>query len=212
MGPVSVHARFLMSADRVAVVTALLLFVRTHPLFFSYHGSGLSAKPPLQFRSFSGTVGLAQCSTILSAKVKAGIVTLINSGAIPPSELIELARASEHGNLDSLRTIQGLSPHLRDLVRDAFRKAVTWCFISLIPWSGVCCCPTSRTQIDATIPPQPCQRRMLRRAQSPKALESPCKRSVLFYCVTLYLSYLGYASAECFRFPWLKQMTRLRRD
>jgi hypothetical protein len=78
---------------------------------------------------------LAQCSTLLSAKVKAGIVTLINSGAIPPSELIELGKAFNHGGLDSLQGIETLSPHLRELIRETFRKAVRWCFISLIPWS-----------------------------------------------------------------------------
>jgi hypothetical protein len=78
---------------------------------------------------------LAQCSTLLSAKVKAGIISLINSGAIPPSELNELGKAFNHGGLNSLHEIEALPPHLRELIRETFRKAVRWCFISLIPWS-----------------------------------------------------------------------------
>ena len=78
---------------------------------------------------------MAQCSTLLSAKVKGGIISLINSGAISPSELIELGKTFNHGGLDSFQEIEALSPHLRELVRETFRNAVRWCFLSLIPWS-----------------------------------------------------------------------------
>lgn len=115
LGPLAVQARFVMPTERVAVVAALTLF----------------------FRSFGGTVGLAQCAAILNGKVKSNLISLITSGDLSSAEVSALVSASSHGGLNSLQGIDSLSPHLQGLVRDAFRDGTKWCFISLIPWAVV---------------------------------------------------------------------------
>jgi len=52
------------------------------------------------------------------------------------SDAQSLASASA-GSLDSLQDINNLSSGLQTVVRDAFRDATRWCFISLIPWAAV---------------------------------------------------------------------------
>ena len=100
---------------RVAVVTALNLF----------------------FRSLGGTVGLAQCSTVMNAKVKQYFASL------PASALASLQSANRTAmplslqGLESLQSIDALPPAIQELVKNAFRNGVRWCFISLIPWAGV---------------------------------------------------------------------------
>lgn len=110
-GPLAIHARFSQPEERVAIVTALNLF----------------------FRSLGGTVGLAQCTTVMNAKVKAYFASL------PPSAFADLQSGTTLSveGLASLQSIDALPPSIQTLVRNAFRNGVRWSFISLIPWAGV---------------------------------------------------------------------------
>lgn len=111
-GPLAIHARFSQPEERVAIVTALNLF----------------------FRSLGGTVGLAQCTTVMNAKVKAYFASL------PPSAFADLSDGSTALSVEglaSLQSIDALPPSIQTLVRNAFRDGVRWSFISLIPWAGV---------------------------------------------------------------------------
>lgn len=110
-GPLAIHARFSQPEERVAIVTALNLF----------------------FRSLGGTVGLAQCTTVMNAKVKAYFASL------PPSAFADLqsGTALSVEGIASLQSINALPPSIQTLVRNAFRDGVRWSFISLIPWAGV---------------------------------------------------------------------------
>ncbi|KAG1855642.1 major facilitator superfamily domain-containing protein [Suillus subalutaceus] len=112
--PNAVQARFLMP-DHVAVTNALLLF----------------------FRALGGTVGLAQCFTVMNAKVNSYIVGQIRSGAISGSDLNVLEALYNSGGLDSIQSLDGLPPVVQQIIRDAFRNGVRWSFISLIPWAGL---------------------------------------------------------------------------
>ncbi|KAI0070022.1 MFS general substrate transporter [Panus rudis PR-1116 ss-1] len=114
IGPLAVHARFSQPEERVAIVAALTLF----------------------FRSFGGTVGLAQCGAVLNGKVTHYINELVRSGAISGAAAQAFAGATASG-LSSTQSIQSLPPEIQTLVKDAFREATRWCFISLIPWSGL---------------------------------------------------------------------------
>ncbi|GJJ08984.1 hypothetical protein Clacol_003205 [Clathrus columnatus] len=105
-GPLATHARFSQPESRVAVV----------------------------FRTFGGTVGLAQCSAVMNAKVRTALINLARSGAFSPAELAQIASL---GDITSIQAISDLSPALQQAVRDAFREGVRWAFISLIPWTAV---------------------------------------------------------------------------
>lgn len=59
------------------------------------------------------------------------------SGAISPEDAGALATASAHGSLSSLQSIAALPAELQGHVRDAFRDATRWCFLSLIPWCAL---------------------------------------------------------------------------
>ncbi|KIK40315.1 hypothetical protein CY34DRAFT_24883 [Suillus luteus UH-Slu-Lm8-n1] len=113
-GPNVVQARFLMP-DHVAVTNALLLF----------------------FRAFGGTVGLAQCFTVMNAKVNSYILGQIRSGTISASDLDVLEALYNSGGLGSIQSLDGLPPVVQQIIRDAFRNGVRWSFISLIPWAGL---------------------------------------------------------------------------
>jgi MFS family permease len=112
--PNVVQARFLMP-NHVAATNALLLF----------------------FRALGGTVGLAQCFTVMNAKVNSYIVGQIRSGTISGSNLDALEALYNSGGLDSIQSLEGLPPVVQQIVRDAFRNGVRWSFISLIPWAGL---------------------------------------------------------------------------
>jgi len=114
-GPLAIQARFSLGAERVAIVAALTLF----------------------FRSFGGTVGLAQCAAVLNAKVKSYIAHLVATGAISPADMAALANASPQGGFSSIQDINSLSPALQQHVKDAFRVGTQYAFISLIPWCGI---------------------------------------------------------------------------
>jgi len=106
--PTGIHARFSQPANRVAVVESLQLF----------------------FRVLGGTVGVAQCATVLNAKVKASIKELVLSGLVPPS-------TSFSNSVGSLGNINSLPGPVAIAIKDAFRNGTRWAFISLIPWTGI---------------------------------------------------------------------------
>ncbi|KAI0058079.1 MFS general substrate transporter [Artomyces pyxidatus] len=113
VGPIATHARFSQTDERVAVVTALILF----------------------FRSFGGTVGLAQCGAVLNGKVTAYLKSLVESGAISASDASSLQLSGS--NLGSIGSIQALPTSLQQYVKNGFQEGTRWAFISLIPWAGV---------------------------------------------------------------------------
>jgi len=113
-GPIVVQARFLMP-DHVAIINAMMLF----------------------FRALGGTIGLAQCATVMNAKVNSYIIGQIESGAISSSDLDILAALYSSGGLTSIQSLDGLPSAVQQIIRDAFRNAVRWSFISLIPWAGL---------------------------------------------------------------------------
>lgn len=113
-GPVVVQARFLMP-DHVAVTNALMLF----------------------FRALGGTAGLAQCFTVMNAKVNSYVVGQIRSGVVSGSDLDVLEALYSSGGLNSIQSLEGLPPVVQQIIRDAYRNGVRWSFISLIPWAGL---------------------------------------------------------------------------
>ncbi|KAG1752025.1 major facilitator superfamily domain-containing protein [Suillus lakei] len=114
VSPIVVQARFLLP-DHVAVTNALMLF----------------------FRALGGTAGLAQCFTVMNAKVNSYIVEQIQSGAISGSDLDVLEALYNSGGLNSIQSLDGLPSVVQQIIRDAFRNGVRWSFISLIPWAGL---------------------------------------------------------------------------
>ncbi|KAL4071818.1 MFS general substrate transporter [Scleroderma citrinum] len=113
-GPLVIQARFI-KPDHIAVSNAMLLF----------------------FRAFGGTVGLAQCFTVMNAKVDSYITDTIKSSILSASDLATLAALYNSGGLTSIQNLDGLPSSVQTVIRDAFREAVRWSFISLIPWAGV---------------------------------------------------------------------------
>lgn len=113
-GPLVVQARF-MKPDHVAISNAMLLF----------------------FRAFGGTVGLAQCFTIMNSKVDSYILNAISNGTISGTDLAVLAGLYDSGGLSSIQSLDGLPDEVQTVIRDAFRNAVRWSFVSLIPWAGL---------------------------------------------------------------------------
>ncbi|KIJ59849.1 hypothetical protein HYDPIDRAFT_177654 [Hydnomerulius pinastri MD-312] len=113
-GPLIIHARFT-KPDHIAITNAMMLF----------------------FRAFGGTVGLAQCFTVMNAKVNTYILDQIRSGALSGSDLATLANLFSTGGLDSITSLDGFPTSVQDVIREAFRNAVRWSFISLIPWLGI---------------------------------------------------------------------------
>lgn len=73
----------------------------------------------------------------MNAKVDSYISDAINSGTISGSDLAALAALYDSGGLSSIQNLDGLPSSVQTLIRDAFREAVRWSFISLIPWAGV---------------------------------------------------------------------------
>ncbi|KAF9487945.1 MFS general substrate transporter [Pleurotus eryngii] len=115
IGPLAIHARFSQPAERLAIVSAMLLF----------------------FRSLGGTIGLAQCAAVLNAKVRLYLQDAVTSGAVSAEHAAALASIAGIGGLGSIQEIDVLSPEVQELVRNGFRKGVKWAFISLIPWAVV---------------------------------------------------------------------------
>jgi len=73
----------------------------------------------------------------MNAKVNSYIAGQIASGALSGSDLIALAALYSSGGLSSVQSLDGLSPTVQQIIRDAFRDGVRWSFISLIPWAGL---------------------------------------------------------------------------
>jgi len=117
-GPLSVQARFV-KPNHIAITNAMLLF----------------------FRALGGTVGLAQCFTILNAKVNGYISAQLVSLAdtLSPSDLATLTYLLDSGGLTSVTSLDGFSSAVQSVVRDAFLDGVRWSFLSLVPWLGVGC-------------------------------------------------------------------------
>jgi len=92
-------------------------------------------RPECRFRTAGGTIGLAQLAAILNSKITSYIHGLIASSTLSPALASQLSLAG--GSLDSVNTISSPSPDLLAYVRDAFRYAVRWSFISLLPWCGI---------------------------------------------------------------------------
>ncbi|KAG8215957.1 major facilitator superfamily domain-containing protein [Butyriboletus roseoflavus] len=118
-GPVVIHARFV-KPNHVAITNALMFSVQ-----------------------FGGTVGLAQCFTILNAKVNGDIASqlssLVAAGTLTASDIAALASLLNSGGLSSVTSLDGLPSVVQEVVRDAFRDGVRWGFVSLVPWLGVGC-------------------------------------------------------------------------
>ncbi|KAG7099753.1 hypothetical protein E1B28_001566 [Marasmius oreades] len=113
IGSLNIHARFSQPSERIAIVSALILFSR----------------------SLGGTIGLAQCGAVLNARVRAYIFRAIRDGQISPAAATGLGQFS--GSMGSLQSIGRLPPGAQDLIKEAFRDGVRWCFISLIPWAAI---------------------------------------------------------------------------
>jgi hypothetical protein len=91
----------------------------------------------LQLRSFGGTVGLAQCSAVLNAKVKARLNYLVLSGEIPIAEIAQIAGHRGAASLASIEELKRLPAPVAEAIRGAFREGTRWAFLSLIPWLAV---------------------------------------------------------------------------
>ncbi|KIL00693.1 hypothetical protein PAXRUDRAFT_129203 [Paxillus rubicundulus Ve08.2h10] len=111
-GSLAIHARFSLPSNRVAVVNAMTLF----------------------FRSLGGTVGLAQCSAVLNFKVDKYLEHQLALAGLDPSTL-DSNNASQL--MKSIQSLSDLPPVVQIAIRDAYRYAVQWSFISLVPWAGL---------------------------------------------------------------------------
>ncbi|KAG9313702.1 MFS general substrate transporter [Chiua virens] len=93
------------------------------------------------FRTLGGTVGLAQCFTILDARAKSYISSQLAylASTLTPDEYSAVVATllDNPGGLTSVTSLDGLPTPVQDVVRDAFRDGVRWGFVSLIPWLGV---------------------------------------------------------------------------
>lgn len=116
-GPTSIQARCSQSPERVAAVEGLQLF----------------------FRTLGGTIGLAQCFTVMNSKVTSGITDLIRTGILSISDFpnAQSAQSGSASGIVSIQQIEALPPQAVEAVRDIYRNAVRWAFISLIPWVGL---------------------------------------------------------------------------
>ncbi|KAG6328647.1 hypothetical protein ID866_10442, partial [Astraeus odoratus] len=97
-GPLVVQARFIMP-DHVATSNAMMLF----------------------FRAFGGTLGLAQCFTVMNAKVDSYISSAMKDGVLSGSDLATLASLYNSGGLTSIQNLDGLPDAVQTVIRDAFR-------------------------------------------------------------------------------------------
>ncbi|KAL0566981.1 hypothetical protein V5O48_015018 [Marasmius crinis-equi] len=114
IGTLNVHARFSQPEERVAIVSALMLF----------------------FRSFGGMVGLAQCGAVLNSRARQYITHAIEDGRIP-SAVLSSVGSQFSGKLGSIEKISELPPEIQTVIKEAFRDGVRWCFISLVPWATI---------------------------------------------------------------------------
>ncbi|KAH7929259.1 MFS general substrate transporter [Leucogyrophana mollusca] len=97
----------------------------------------LTSPTMLFFRSLGGMLGLAQCFTIMNAKVNAYVAAQISAGALSSSDLATLSQLFESGGLTSLKILGKLPAAVQEVIRGAYDYAIRWSFISLVPWTGV---------------------------------------------------------------------------
>ena len=109
--PLSYQARFSQPEDRVAIVVATNLF----------------------FRSFGGTIGLAQLSAVMYSKVRSYISDRVADGTISLEQAGLLSESLR--SVDSAQGgIFGLPKELQDVVGAAFKDGLRWAFFSMLPW------------------------------------------------------------------------------
>ncbi|KAK1227116.1 hypothetical protein PQX77_009898 [Marasmius sp. AFHP31] len=114
IGTLNIHARFSQPEERVAIVSALMLF----------------------FRSFGGMVGLAQCGAVLNTRARLYITRAVAEGRFS-SNNASGAGLQFTGRLGSVGQIAELPEDVQVVIREAFRDGVRWCFISLVPWAAI---------------------------------------------------------------------------
>lgn len=108
------QARFSQPEDRLAIVVATNLF----------------------FRSFGGTIGLAQLSAVMYSRVRSYITDQYNSGNITGDQVFQITAA-----LSSIESSSGgilsLPQQLQNVITSAFKDGIRWAFFSLLPWMGI---------------------------------------------------------------------------
>ncbi|KAJ8084615.1 hypothetical protein PM082_003389 [Marasmius tenuissimus] len=114
IGTLNIHARFSQPEERVAIVSALMLF----------------------FRSFGGMLGLAQCGAVLNTRARSYIARAVAEGRFS-SNITSGAGLQFTGRLGSVGQIAELPEDVQVVIREAFRDGVRWCFISLVPWAAI---------------------------------------------------------------------------
>ncbi|KIM24430.1 hypothetical protein M408DRAFT_75936 [Serendipita vermifera MAFF 305830] len=113
-GPLSLQARYSQPENRVAIVVATNLF----------------------FRSFGGTLGLAQLSAVMYSRVRSYITDQVTSGQITIEQAMQLTASLS--SIDShTGGIFSLPKELQDVVSAAFKDGLRWAFFSLLPWLGI---------------------------------------------------------------------------
>ena len=85
--------------------------------------------PHRQFRSLGGTVGLAQCSTVLNEKVDDYLKDLVGSGALTGPAASAVASTNANPFVHSLQSLEDLAPEVQTAIRDAFRYGLQWSFL-----------------------------------------------------------------------------------
>lgn len=77
----------------------------------------------------------------MNSKVNTYISHAITNGSLSGADLAALAalyNSSGGGSgLSSIQSLDGLPGTAQTTVRDAFRDAVRWAFVALVPWAGV---------------------------------------------------------------------------
>jgi len=73
----------------------------------------------------------------MNAIVGSYITGVIENRKISGPDLATLVALHSSGGLKSIQTLDGLPNSVQIVVKEAFREAVRWSFISLIPWAGV---------------------------------------------------------------------------
>lgn len=110
------QARYSQPEDRLAIVVATNLF----------------------FRSFGGTLGLAQLSAVMYSRVRSYITDQVTSGNITVEQALQLSASL--GSIDSTGGgIFSLPKSLQDIITAAFRDGLRLAFFSLLPWLGIAC-------------------------------------------------------------------------
>lgn len=78
------------------------------------------------FRTFGGTVGLAQLGAVLESRVRR------NLRHNAPDLLNQIGKA-----LKSVAVIDEFGGEYQNLIKNAYSDGIKWCFISLLPWLSI---------------------------------------------------------------------------